>query len=68
MHKFHSNPLLIIIVFLDMYAAPLLCGTDYTTSESYEYRRQWLEDKLLERGNIFALDICAYAITLEYGD
>ena len=39
-----------------------LCGTDHTTGESYEHRRQWLEDKLLDLGNIFALDICAYAV------
>jgi len=39
-----------------------LCGTDVITGESYEHRRQWLEDKLLELGDIFAIDICAYAI------
>ena len=39
-----------------------LCGVDINTGESYEHRRQWLEDKLLEIGDIFALDICAYAI------
>jgi len=39
-----------------------LCGIDISTGESYEHRRQWLEDKLLEIGAIFALDICAYAI------
>ena len=35
-----------------------LCGT----GQNYEYRRQWIEDKLLELADIFALDICAYAI------
>jgi len=39
-----------------------LCGIDINTGESYEHRRQWVEDKLLELGDIFALDICAYAI------
>jgi len=39
-----------------------LCGVDINTGESYEHRRQWLEDKLLEIGDIFALDICSYAI------
>jgi len=39
-----------------------LCGIDINTGESYEHRRQWVEDKLLELGNIFALDVCAYAI------
>jgi len=39
-----------------------LCGIDINTGENYEHRRQWVEDKLLELGDIFALDICAYAI------
>jgi len=39
-----------------------LCGTDFTTGQSYEHRRQWVEDKLLELGDLFAIDICAYAI------
>ena len=39
-----------------------LCGTDHMTGESYEHRRSWLEDKLLELSNIFAIDIAAYAI------
>ena len=43
-----------------------LCGTDHTTGASYEHRRQWLEDKLLDLGNSFAIDICAYAIMWYY--
>jgi len=39
-----------------------LCGTDVSTGESYEHRRQWVEDKLYELGDIFSIDICAYAI------
>lgn len=39
-----------------------LCGIDISTGESYEHRRQWLEDKLLEISTVFAIDICAYAI------
>ncbi len=39
-----------------------LCGIDITTGESYEHRRQWLEDKLLDTAEIFAIDICSYAI------
>ena len=39
-----------------------LCGSDSITRNNYEYRRHWVEDKLLELANIFALDICAYAI------
>jgi len=43
-----------------------LCGIDINTGESYEHRRQWVEDKLLELGDIFALDICAYAIMFNH--
>jgi len=39
-----------------------LCGTDQISGNSYEHRRQWIEDKLLELASIFALDICAYAL------
>ena len=39
-----------------------LCGTDVSTGECYEHRRQWLEDRLLEVGGIFAIDVCAFAI------
>jgi len=39
-----------------------LCGTDALTGQCYEHRRQWLEDKILELAEIFALDVCAYAV------
>ncbi len=39
-----------------------LCGTDALTGQCYEHRRQWVEDKLIAIGRIFAIDICAYAI------
>jgi len=39
-----------------------LCGEDMVSGQSYEHRRQWIEDKLLDLAAIFALDICAYAI------
>lgn len=39
-----------------------LCGVDAHSGKSYEHRRQWLENKLLELGELFALDICAYAV------
>ena len=35
---------------------------DIKRGNSYEHRRQWVEDKLLELASIFAVDICAYAI------
>ena len=43
-----------------------LCDLDINTGESYEHRRQWVEDKRLEPGEIFAIDICAYAITFNH--
>lgn len=43
-----------------------LCGSDQLSGNSYEHRRQWFEDKLLELVGIFALDICAYAIMSNY--
>jgi len=33
-----------------------LCGIDITTGESYEHRRQWLEDKLLETAETWSHD------------
>ena len=37
-----------------------LCGIDTLTQKSFEHRRQWLEEKLLALGGLFALDICAH--------
>lgn len=39
-----------------------LCGEDKLTGRSYEHRRSWVEDRLLFLGNVFAIDICAYAV------
>ncbi|MCP4494935.1 MAG: transposase, partial [Gammaproteobacteria bacterium] len=39
-----------------------LCGKDHFSGKNYEHRRQWIEDRLLELGSIFAIDIAAYAI------
>ncbi len=39
-----------------------LCGEDLQTGKSYEYRRAWLEARLLELPKIFAIDVAAYAI------
>jgi len=39
-----------------------LCGTDTQTGYNFEHRRQWIEDRLLQLGTVFAIDICAYAI------
>jgi hypothetical protein len=39
-----------------------LCGIDNISGQSYEHRRQWIEDKLLELTETFALEVCAYAV------
>lgn len=39
-----------------------LCGSDTFTGASYEHRRQWIEDKLMELPKVFAIEICAYAV------
>lgn len=39
-----------------------LCGYDRYAGKDYEYRRQWLEDKLLKTAESFALKLCAYSV------
>ena len=39
-----------------------LCGKDQLTGKSYEHRRDWVEKKLLFLGQVFAIDVCAYAV------
>jgi REP element-mobilizing transposase RayT len=39
-----------------------LCGTDQVSGQCYEHRRAWIEDKILALAEIFAIDICAYAV------
>ena len=39
-----------------------LCGADTLTGQSYEHRRQWVEDKILHLAQVFAIDLCAYAV------
>jgi hypothetical protein len=37
-------------------------GDDSQTGHSYEHRRLWIEDRLLEIADVFAIHIAAYAI------
>ena len=39
-----------------------LTGVDELSGKSYEHRRQWVESRLIELGDIFAIDIAAYAV------
>jgi len=39
-----------------------LCGRDTVTGNSYDHRRTWLEQRLHYLSEVFAIDLCAYAI------
>jgi len=38
-----------------------LCGAD-DNGRNYDHRRQWLEDRILQLAEIFAVDLCGYAV------
>jgi len=39
-----------------------LCGEDALTGRSFEHRKQWVEDRLLELAEVFAVGVYAYAV------
>lgn len=39
-----------------------LCGIDAFSGNSYEHRRQWVEDRLLKLATLFCIDVCSYAV------
>ncbi len=41
-----------------------LCGEDKFTGQSYEHRRAWLADKLQVLSDVFAIGVCAYALSI----
>lgn len=39
-----------------------LCGVDHSSGKDYEYRRQWIENRMRILSSLFAIDLCAYAV------
>ena len=39
-----------------------LCGSDKFTKKSFDHRKRWLVSRLAELAEIFAIEICAYAV------
>ncbi|MEM9071329.1 MAG: hypothetical protein AAGE52_22675 [Myxococcota bacterium] len=39
-----------------------LCGKDPDTGKDFDYRREWVEERLFELTSIFAVDLHAYAV------
>ncbi len=39
-----------------------LTGVDKYTGKSYEHRRDWVESRILELAEVFAIDVAAYAV------
>lgn len=39
-----------------------LCGVDTHTGQSFEHRRAWIEERLHLLSQVFAMDLCAYAV------
>ncbi|MCB1051501.1 MAG: transposase [Acidobacteria bacterium] len=39
-----------------------LCGIDRLTGCDYSHRRTWVQERLKELSNIFAVDVCGYAV------
>jgi len=39
-----------------------LCGEDRLTGRSFEHRRGWIEERLLELTGVFAIDVSAFSV------
>ena len=39
-----------------------LCGQDPDSDKDYDYRRQWIEDRIIELAQYFAIEVFSYAV------
>lgn len=39
-----------------------LCGNDSETGRNYDYRRDWIENRILELATIFSIEVYSYAV------
>ncbi|WP_444914058.1 transposase [Microbulbifer sp. TRSA007] len=39
-----------------------LCGRDIVSGKDYDYRREWIENRMHKLAEVFALDLAAYAV------
>ena len=39
-----------------------LCGQDEFSGKDYEHRRQWVADRIKELADVFAIEVCSYAV------
>ncbi len=39
-----------------------LCGQDPETKKDYDYRRQWIEDRIIELAQYFAIEVFSYSV------
>lgn len=39
-----------------------LCGEDHLTGKNYEHRKDWVVQRLTELAQVFAIEVCAYAV------
>ena len=39
-----------------------LCGEDHLTGNNYEHRKNWVVERLAELSQVFAIEVCAYAV------
>ncbi len=43
-----------------------LCGQDPYTGQSYEHRREWVQEPLLSLAQVFAVEVIAFAVMINH--